>query len=181
MNIKKSIIFFIIIIIITPTIYGAQKIPYFIKSQSIIFYKLAKVMAYNFPKNIEILIYELNLLNGTEEIKQKINLDFYKILNSQQTIYKYSIKFEKEIIEQEIDLLFIKKQDELELIALGKYLKLDAVMLSSVTIIAGKTKKVWDKISKNWENKKVALFQGNFFNTENNSSMLRFSYYFLLD
>ena len=102
-----------------------------------------------------------------------------------QIVDKYTIVLEKDIgsivEEKKINTSFIENHDELELIGFGKLLNVDAVMISSITIIEGKTKKVWDRVSKKMVDKKIALIQGNIFNTENNSSILRFSYFFYIE
>jgi|GEM_PF-1186475 len=186
MNFKKIfyITFFLTIYLLV--IYPSNRVPAIIKSQDTIFEKISKDINSNLPNNIEILIYKLTLLNGSEEVEKKINQKFNEIVSVLQKVNNYSIIFEKDIIEKyknnkEINISFLENQDELELIGFGKLLNQDAVMISSVTIIEGKTKKVWDKVSHKFIDKKIALIQGNIFNTKNNNSILRFSYYFYLE
>lgn len=182
MKYRISLIVLLIIFIPLTIIHPKQKIPLLIKNQNKIFKEIAKSIQSNFPPNIKILIYKSNLLNGQEGLKEKLNRNFHDIITSLQTKYKYSIIFEEEISKyhEDIDLKDLKKKDELELIALGNFLEQDVVMLSSITIIEEKNKLIFDKTQKKWLKKKVALFQGNFFN-ENRNSLLRFSYYFLIE
>lgn len=159
-----------------------QKLPIIIKSENKIFDKIAKDFKNNLTKNIEILIFDITLINGDEKLFEKINNDFYQTLNNRQIEYGYLIKSEKEITAEnkDIDLKAIKKESELELIALGKFLELDAVLITSLTVVENNKKKVWNKKIKEWEYKKTALIQGNLFSTGNNVSLYRFSYFFYL-
>ena len=75
----------------------------------------------------------------------------------------------------------LKKQSEMDLIAFGNFLELDIVLFSSATIIEDQTKQIWNAKTKELYYKKIILFQGDFISTENNTSVFRFLYYFLLD
>jgi hypothetical protein len=180
---KRSLLAILILLCFNiPKLSAEKNIPFFIFSQKNIFLKLAKNIKATFPKNVKILVYEIMLMNGSDELQKKINNEFNSVLSSLQEKYEYSVMFEKDIIKDhpEIDLSALKKQDELELISLSGYLKQDIVMLASVTVFEGKTRYVWDPDLKKIVSKNAALFQGNFFN-ETRDSLFRFSYYFLLD
>jgi hypothetical protein len=57
-------------------------------------------------------------------------------------------------------------------------LNIDAIIISSVTIMDKKTKKIWDSSNMKFIEKQIALFQGTAFNTDTNAVIYRFSYYF---
>jgi hypothetical protein len=145
--------------------------------------RLAKLIGDNLPKNIEILIYELILLNGSDSQQADINNNVTMILTAKQFLYDFKVHFINKIINDNdsISKEDIIANDELEMIALGKVLNLDAVLVGTVTIKDDETKKVWDSSKKRFIEKRVALLQGNVFSTENNQSLLRFSYTFLVD
>ncbi len=163
-------------------IFSKQRIPIIISSQKYVFNKISKNITTTFPDNVEILVYDIHLLNGDEKINEQINNNFYNIITSNQSKYNYIVKFEIEITEEnKADMDFIKKQGELDMVAFGRSLNLDVVLFSSATIIEDQTKKTWDSDIKKFQFKKIILFQGDFISTENNKSIFRFSYYFLLD
>lgn len=180
---KKKFLFIFTAIFIIINIFSKQRIPIMIYSQKNIFNKISKDIKNVFPDNVEILFYDIQLLNADEKTKKQINDSFYDIITSNQTKYNYKAKFERDIIKEnkDIDLKSLKNQSELDLIAFGNFLELDVVLFSSATIIEDQTKQIWDVKTKKLYNKKVILFQGDFISTENSSSIFRFSYYFLLD
>ena len=180
---KNFFLFIIIILFINFKISSKQRIPIFIPSQKKVFNKISNDIEKVFPDNVEILFYNIDLLNGDEKIEKQINNNFYDLITENQSKYNYKAKFIQDIIKEnkEIDIKTLKKQSELDLIAFGKFLELDVVLFSSVTIIENQIKQIWDFKEKELYNKKVILFQGDFISTENNSSIFRFSYYFLLD
>ena len=118
-----------------------------------------------------------------DEIKTRINDSFYNTITLNQSKYNYKAKFERDIIKENkaIDLNTLKKQSEMDLIAFGNFLELDIVLFSSATIIEDQTKQIWNAKTKELYYKKIILFQGDFISTENNTSVFRFLYYFLLD
>ena len=183
-NMNRLKFFIISLFILTPlwSFHAKQNFPVIIKSQKEIFNKIAKDFKDNLPKDIEILMFNIAPINGSEELIEKINNDFYQALKEKESDYNYSIKSEKEITEtnKDIDLTAIKKESELELMALGKYLQLDAILITSLTVIEDSRKKVWNKNTKEWEYKKKALIQGNIFSTATSISLYRFSYFFYL-
>ncbi len=169
----KKIIICLLILSYCFLIFPSKRfIPIIIDSETKVFNIIAKEMSKKLPKKIEILVYNLNLLNGEEEIKNKLNDNFYKIFFKMQSFYGYFLTFEK-------DLTLIKIDNKE--IGLGKLLNKDAVMISSITVIEGKLKSIWDEVSKKWVKKKIALYQGNIFIVDTCSVILRFSYYFYLD
>ena len=179
---KKFFLIIIAFLFFNLTVFPKKRIPLVILSQKYIFNKISKDIARVFPDNVEILVYDIYLLNGEEKLSKQINDKFYNIATSNQSKYNYLVQFERDIIQQhDIDIDFIKKQSELDLIGFGKFLNLDVVLFSSATIIEDQTKKVWNKELKKMEYKKIILFQGDFISTENNLSIFRFSYYFLMD
>src|SRR4030042_2420722 len=161
---KKNFFLIILIFISSLNIFTKQRIPLIVSSQKIIFNKILSNIEKTFPDNVEILVYDIYLFNGNEDDKNRINENFYNMANANQTKYKYKVKFEKDIIieNNDIDLESIKNQSELDLIAFGKFLNLDVVLLSSVTILEDITKSVWNVEQKKAFVKKIALFQGDF-------------------
>ncbi len=160
-----------------------QNIPLIVQSQKYIFNTIAKDINSYMPNNVEILVYKIQLLNGEAKLEDDINNKFIEILSSLQGKYKFNITSEKEIIEKyknnkEIDLSFLDKHDEVEYTAFGKMLNIDAIIISSVTIMDKKTKKIWDSSNMKFIEKQIALFQGTAFNTDTNAVIYRFSYYF---
>ena len=180
---KKIFLFIIIIFIINIDIFSKQRIPIFISSEKNIYNKISKDIEKIFPDNVEILFYDIHLLNGDDEIKTRINDSFYNTITLNQSKYNYKAKFERDIIKENkaIDLNTLKKQSEMDLIAFGNFLELDIVLFSSATIIEDQTKQIWNAKTKELYYKKIILFQGDFISTENNTSVFRFLYYFLLD
>lgn len=180
---KKNFFLIIIILLSALDIFTKQRIPLIVSSQKNIFNKIFTEIEKTFPDNVEILVYDIYLFNGTEDDKKRINENFYNIMTENQTKYKYKVKFEKDIINEytEIDLKALKNQSELDLIAFGKYLNLNIVLLSSATILENATKSIWNVKEKKVFVKKIVLFQGDFISTENNISIFKFSYYFLLE
>lgn len=180
---KKYFFLIIVILFSISYIFTKQKIPIFVSSQKNIFNKILSEIEKTFPDNVEILVYDIYMFNGTDDDKKRINENFYNIATENQSKYKYKVKFEKDIIKEnnEIDLEAIKNQSELDLITFGQFLNLDIVLLSSITILEHVTKNIWNIEEKKVFVKKIALFQGDFISTENNISILKFSYYFLLE
>ncbi len=180
---KKNIFLIFLIIFSALYIFTKQKIPLVVSSQKNVFNKIFNEIEKTFPDNVEILVYDIYLFNGSDDDKKRINENFYNIATANQSKYKYKVKFEKDIIieNSEIDVEAIKNQSELDLLAFGKFLNLDIVLLSSVTIIENVTKNIWNTEEKKVFVKKIALFQGDFISTENNISIFKFSYYFLLE
>jgi hypothetical protein len=180
---KKKFFITIFILYIIFNIYAKQRIPIVIGSQKKVFDKISKDIERIFPDNVEILFYDIHLINGDKNTKKIINDNFYDIITSNQLKNKYKAKFERDIIKEnkDIDMNTIKMQSELDLIAFGNFLELDIVLFSSTTIIENKTKQIWDPKAKILYNKKIVLFQGDFISTENNTSIYKFLYYFLLD
>ena len=181
----KKIINFIIIIffLFSDLIFSQQKIPVIIPNQNKVFNQISKDIKKNLPDDIELLIYDINMLNATKELDTQINGKFRSILISNQYKYNYNVEFINELNEEQIGISLdsLRKLSDLELIALGKDLDKEAVLLSTVTLVEDKRRKIWNKETKSFQSKKLALFQGNFFSTVNNNSLFRFSHYFLID
>ncbi|HOJ63900.1 MAG TPA: hypothetical protein PLE45_05715 [Spirochaetota bacterium] len=179
---KKNILF--LFLITTNILFANNKLPLIIDTQEKIFLKISKEIGKKLPENIEILVYDLFFINSNDlNLQQKINNNFYLILSSNQFINKYSLTFIKELKEkkEDIDFSFIENQNHFELISFGNYLKMDAVMISTITILENTKRLIWDKKNNKFIYKKIALIQSNIFNTETSNSLYRFSYYFLLD
>ncbi len=179
----KSYIFISIILIFCGNFAFSQNVPLFIQSRDGIIKRLAKDIKTCMPDNVEILIYKIHLMNGDEKMQNELNAEFKAKLMSLCRKYKFTLTFENDIVNKyknnrDYDLSFLADQDENELIAFGKLLDLDAIMISTVTIIDGKTKKVWDGKTLKFVDKKPALFQGIFFNTDTKLPIFRFMYYF---
>ncbi|HNZ27356.1 MAG TPA: hypothetical protein PLG34_05000 [Spirochaetota bacterium] len=180
---KRISILIILIIVHTPSIFSHKGIPFFILSEDKCFLKIASTISKNVQKNIDILVYDMIFLNAKEDEMSEVIKNFMLILTTQQYVYDYTIKNINEIIKTEpnIDYSFIRNMYERDLINFGKFVKADAVMISSATILENKTKTVWDANLKKFTKKRVALYQGNIINCENGSSLLRVTDYFLTD
>ena len=96
---KKKFFITIFILYIIFNIYAKQRIPVVINSQKKIFNKISKDIERVFPDNVEILFYDIHLINGDENIKKIINDNFYDIITSNQSKNKYKAKFERDIIK----------------------------------------------------------------------------------
>jgi len=179
----KRISIIIIIIFHTVAIYSQKGVPFFILGEDKCFLKIASTISKKVQKNIDILVYDMVFLNAKEDEISDVIKNFMLILTTQQYVYDYTIKNINETIETEpnIDYSFIKNMYERDLINFGRLIKVDAVMISSATILENKTKTVWDSNLKKFTKKRVALYQGNIINCENGSSLLRVTDYFLTD
>jgi len=178
---KKALILFFILFNLF--LFSRNSIPLFVESQENIFRKIALTINQELPQKISILIFRLLVLNGNKDISEKVNKNFEIIMKSQQFIYKYSIDFTDDIKNKDYttDYSFLDNYNEQELIAYAGYLQKDAVLLASVTIFDEYKKNVWDSNSGKFREKNIALIQGNIFNTDSGDSLIRFSYYFLID
>jgi hypothetical protein len=181
---KKNICFIIIIFFLSfNSIFSQQKIPIFIPNQNKIFNQISKDIKKNLPDDIELLIFDINMLNATKELGNQINGKFKSILTANQNKYNYNVAFINDLNEEQIGISMnsVRKLSDLEMISLGKGLDKEAVLLSTITLVEDKRRKIWNKEAESYQSKKLALFQGNFFSTINNNSLYRFSYYFLID
>jgi len=162
-----------------------NKTPFIIYKEERMITLISKIIQTKLPDFIEILYYDFKLLNGDQKIEKDINNRIYLKLKpiQENEESKYKIIFINDInfTELKIDTDFIKNQDEEELVAFGKFLKKDAVLYGSITLIDNVYRKTWDDDKKKFIKKNAALIQGNFFSTENNMPLLRFAYYFLID
>lgn len=178
----KKRILILFLLLTTHIFFATNKIPLIIETEEKIFLKISKELGKKLPKNIEILVYDLFFINSDDyNLKQSLNNNFYLILSLNQFINKYSLVFIKDLKEKrsDIDLSFIENQNHFELISFGNYLKVDAVMISTITILENTKRLMWDKNKLIY--KRVALIQSNIFSSENSSTLYRFSYYFLFD
>lgn len=157
-------------------------IPLIIDSEENIITKFRKDMSVKLPKGIDLLFYDIMVLNTDNKSAIKINNDFKKEILLNKSEYKYSIEFFSEIRDKDTtsDYSFADNYDEKELIGYGNYLKKDAVFIATITLM-DKTKKIYNKETNKYYIKPVALLQGNIFNSDSNNSIFRFSYYMLLD
>ena len=179
----KNLIISIYIFILSFSGYSNSNLPLIIKQDDRVFHTISSSISRNLPKNIQILFYDIFFMNGDKETSETVNNNFKIIITSQQYINKYSSIFIDDIKTKfpNIDYSFVKKIDEKELLSFGKFTKADAVMISSATIIEGKNKVVWDIQKAKFAKKRIILFQGNIFNTENSSYLMRITHYFLID
>ncbi|MBN2546260.1 MAG: hypothetical protein JXB50_10720 [Spirochaetes bacterium] len=180
--------FFLAVILIFSVMNNAaskQKIPFMVHKQDKMISLISKIIQTKLPDFIDILYYDFKILNGDQKIEESINKNICVKLKSMQKDedIKYKITFINDINfdELKIDADFIKNQDEEELVAFGKFLKKDAVLYGSITLIDNAYRKAWDSEKRKFIKKNVAMIQGNFFSTENNLPLLRFAYYFLND
>ena len=181
---KKNICLIIIaIFLFSNLIYSQQKMPLIIPDQNKVFNQISKDIKKNLPDDIELLIYDINMLNATKELGNQINEKFKSILTVNQNKYNYNVAFINDLNEKQIGISkdSIRKLSDLEMISLGKGLDKEAVLLSTITLVEDKRRKIWNEETQSYQSKKLALFQGNFFSTVNNNSLYRFSHYFLID
>jgi hypothetical protein len=178
----KKIIIILIMFVNLLIVHGAN-IPLIVDTEEDVFRKISKSINTDLPQKIDILIFDIMMLNISKDTSNRINKNFEIIMKSQQFIYKYSILFMKDVKTKDLttDYTFVDNYNEQELLSYAKYIQKDAILLASITLLENETKKIWDKSSGKYIEKKIALLQGNIFNTENNQSMLRFSYYLLID
>ncbi|HOV14475.1 MAG TPA: hypothetical protein PK771_09350, partial [Spirochaetota bacterium] len=160
-----------------------EKLPMFIENQESIYNKLSREINSKLPRKIEILVFDIFLLNGSEELNLYFNKNFKTIMKNKQYIYNYSLFFFEDLKnDKDIkDYNFIKNYNEQELSAYAKYINKDAILVASVTIVEEKNKKIWDNTQLKFLKKNIALIQGNIFSVETKESMLRFAYYFYYD
>lgn len=180
---KMKRFFLLFFIIFSASLFSIEKIPLIIQTQENIFHKIVDEINKKLPNKIDILVCDLLFLNGDDKVNEKINKNFDIILETQQYIYKYNIEFIKDVKIQDTsnDYSFIDNFDEQELIPFAQSLNKDAILIASVTTLDNQKKSVWDNDKRSYINKNIGIIQGNIFNTETKESMLRFSYYFLID
>ncbi len=177
---KISIILFFLILILSLTY--AENIPLFINSEEAIYTKLSKDINSKLPKKVDILIFDLSLLNADDNLNQLLNKNFKMIMKNRQKRYNYFISFFSDIDNKEDgSLSFINNYNEQELLAYADHIGKDAIFIASVTIINKKSKVLWDKKESRFLLKNIALLQGNILSVETKESMLRFTYYFYFD
>jgi hypothetical protein len=183
----RRLLILIPIILINFNIYSISRIPLLIDSQETVFRKIALDIDKRLPQQTDILIFRIMTLNANKATDEKINENFRIIMKTQQFIYKYTIEFINEVLndpkytDSSTDYSFINNYDETELLSYARFLKKDAILLASVTILDESKKSVWDGALNKFVDKKAALIQGNVLYTETGESLLRFSYYFLVD
>jgi hypothetical protein len=184
----------IVFLLINFYILPKTKLPLIIDSQEDIFRKIAYQISQKLPQEIDILIFRLMTVNADITTSEKINNNFKLILKTQQYIYKYSLDFIDDVIRDpkykdyaistsdvSSDYSFIDNYDETELLSYAKYLKKDAILIATITIMDESKKGIWDNNSKKITEKKVGLIQGNILYSESGESLIRFSYYFIVD
>ncbi len=177
-NIGRVLILFLFVFI--NRIEADQNIPLIIESEDRVLKKLSNDIKRYLPKNIDILAYDTEVMNGNEKIKNNANIRIRAALKNDAD-NRYSIDFFSELDNKGRDISFLNTYEEEELISFARSLKKDAVMLSSITIFDDKVRKVWSSYSKKFVNKNIGLLQGNIFNTEKGDTILRFSYFFIID
>ena len=178
----------------TFNIHPKTKLPVFIDTQEDIFRKIANELSLKLPEDIEILIYRLMTVNSDADTSDKLNKNFMLIMNTQQYIYKYSLEFIDEAVKNPKykdygsdsknpveNYSFIENYDEHELLSYAKFIKKDAILVATVTIMDETKKGIWDNKTKKFTEKKVGLIQGNVFYSESGESLVRFFYYFIVD
>ncbi|OHD15268.1 MAG: hypothetical protein A2086_10990 [Spirochaetes bacterium GWD1_27_9] len=181
---KKNIIV-LIFLLFSYLIFCKQNIPLVVESEKIIFKKLSSEIKNKLSKKIEIVVYNIVVLNETKEFSLVINNSFKKYMKEEQknnNNYYYLLFFDDiKNEDNSTDYSFVNNYNEHELIAYAKYLNKDAIFISSLTIFKDETKDVFDIKLHKFVKKNTALIQGNIFNTDTQQSILRFRYYFLID
>ena len=104
---KRNILF--LFIVFTFTLYSNEILPIVIENQEFIYNKLSKTISNSLPKRIEILVFDLFLLNGKEEVGKKLNDNFRIIMKNKQYIYNYSLFFYIKFYRLHFDYLNIFK------------------------------------------------------------------------
>ena len=173
------IVLLLITFFFTNNIKAEQNIPLIVETEEVVFKKLSNKIKKNLPKNIDILVYDAEIMNGNEKLKNSINKKIKTILKNNSD-NRYNIDFFSDIDITKINISFLTTYEEEELLSFARSLKKDGVMLSSITIFDNKNKKIWDKESKKYIERNIGLLQGNIFNTEKGNPILRFSYFFLV-
>lgn len=179
--------FLLFFLLLDISVFCKSKLPVIIKSQEEIFRKIAQDISIRLPEEIEILVFRLMTVNSDKDTNERINKNFETIMKTQQFIYNYTLDFINDVIndpenkDYSADYSFIENYDEKELITYARYLNKDAILLASVVVFDDSNKTVWDRTQKKFVSKKVGLIQGNIFYTDSGESLLRFSYYFLID
>ena len=158
-------------------------VPIVISDDDKVFMKIASSIGASLPRNVQILTYNIFFLNCDGEIKQQVGQLFHDVLQQHQRANHYKVFFIDDVIKEhpEIDFSFMNKMNDQDLIAFGQNISADVVFISSVTLLEGKYKRVWDKENHKFVKKKILLFQGNIFSTVTAAYMLRVSEYFLVN
>lgn len=181
--IKNKLIFIFLILILSLS--SSKKEPFFVINEKDLVTSISNSIEKELPDFIDILYYGFKVLNDTEEVEKRINANLYnnfiELLKKKKVKYNISFAQDIDFKSLQIDTSFIDTQELAEMCAIGKLLKKDSVVYGNITVLKNVTKKVWDSEKKKFVDKRVALMQGNFFSTESNIPILRFSYYFLLN
>ena len=158
-------------------------IPLVINDDVKVFDKIASDIGTALPRNVQILTYNIFFLNCDTETSSQISENFQAVLSGRQTSKHYTMFFIDDVMKQhpEIDFSFMNKLNDQDLIAFGQNISADVVFISSVTLLEGKYKRVWNPQTHQFVKKKIMLFQGNIFSTKTGVYMLRLSEYFLVN
>ncbi len=177
----------IFLIFMNFSLFSRTKLPFTIETQENIFRKIASDISLKLPQEVDILIFKLMFVNADKALDDRINKNFELIMKSQQFIYKYTTDFIDDVLKDpkykdfSEDYSFIDNYDEQELLSFARYLNKDAILIGTVMILDETKKGVWDGNLKKFTDKKVALLQGTIFYTDTGETLMRFSYYFLVD
>lgn len=158
-------------------------VPFNVDTQDKVFHRLARDLNEKLPKSIEIVIYDIFVANGSDEIAKRINENFRLVIRSQQYLYLYRIDFAADLKKEDskTDFSFLSEYNLEELSAYAVFIKKDAFITANVTVFPDQKRTIWDKFASRFRRKSVALMIGNVFNASTGDSMLRFSYYFIVD
>lgn len=158
-------------------------VPLVINDDDKVFMKIAASIGTALPRNVQILTYNIFFLNCDGETSQQVGQLFHDVLQQQQKAHHYKVTFIDDVRRDhpEFDYSFMNKMNDQDLIAFGKNISNDVVFISSVTLLEGKYKRVWDKENRKFVRKRILLFQGNIFSTATAAYMLRVSEYFLVN
>ena len=158
-------------------------VPLVINDDDKVFMKIAASIGTALPRNVQILTYNIFFLNCDGQTSQQVGQLFHDVLQQQQKAHHYKVTFIDDVRRDhpEFDYSFMNKMNDQDLIAFGKNISNDVVFISSVTLLEGKYKRVWDKENRKFVRKRILLFQGNIFSTATAAYMLRVSEYFLVN
>ncbi len=176
----KRLYFFLFFI---TTFAYSQQPPLIINSSNKIIDDLCNQLSRNLPKNIEILIFDINLLNISDfhEVNLKNNIE--TLLSDSSKKHAIKIILQKEIPEkdQSVKEILSKFPSENDLMAIANYLKSDVVLMINITQIKKESRNVWSQKNRSIQKKDIFLFQANLYKPDNHSILLRFYNYFYID
>lgn len=184
MNLKVIRLVFLMLLLLLFNFPGfSQVFQNMVRTQEQTFIEITKHISKEIPKDANILFYRPYILNIDDNISKDLSDNLELVLRSQQYVNNYEITFyDKVTIEDDKYPDDIQNSvTEEELVKLGKVFNCDVVLLINIFVQSDETKKVFNNETFQWENKNIAVIQGNIFETENYKIISRFFYRFTLN